>query len=236
MPRKTQNRSVPVASAQPLVVPKGWRPQIGAQVPEFGIETTLGHIDFADWARDRWVVLFSHPAAMTPICTSEFAGVMAARAEFLDRGVRVMGLSASPTRMNLAWLEDLKRISGTPADFPLASDPGGRLLRMFDMIHDTASMACSIRKTIVIGPDRRIRLTAEYPLNVGRSTEELLRSIDALQTVETYHVGTGADWKQGEAVVAFGCATPALFPAGESPFRLITPYMVMVDDPRGKKD
>src|SRR5690606_10781437 len=127
-------------------------------IPPFEAMTTRGPISFADWAAGHWVLLFSHPAAMTPICTTEIAAFAEHGDALRERGVRMFGISPSSCETIETWLDDIKRLFGEPADFPMAEDPDGTLLRLFDMVSEEHDQACAMRKTIVVGPDLRIRM------------------------------------------------------------------------------
>lgn len=175
-----------------------WLPQIGDAVPDFQAETTNGPLSFHEWAGDNWVYLFSHPAAFTPVCTTEMVSLAANIPNFCQRNVKLLGLCGSALEDQRRWHADISRSLGADISFPMIADTQRTLSELFGMLHREQSCDFAIRKSLVIGPDKKIRMISETPHLVGRSTEEVLRTIDALQTVDAYNVGVPADWRQGE--------------------------------------
>jgi alkyl hydroperoxide reductase subunit AhpC len=209
-----------------------WLPRIGDIVPDFRADTTQGPLAFQDWAEGSWVVLFSHPLAFTAVCTTEMASLAAREAEFAQRGARLLGVSSSAPEAARAWVADIARIYGLHLSFPLIADPRAQLCDLFGMVHEKQSETCAIRKTLVIGPDLRIRAIFEYPMLVGRSSDETLRVLDAIQTAEAYNLATPADWQPGDDMVllppAYG--PPATAPGSAAP-RRFADYLATVPDP-----
>lgn len=208
-----------------------WLPQIGDVVPDFHVETTAGPLRFHSWAEGRWVYLFSHPSVFTPVCTTEVASLAAAAPDFRERGVSVLGVSNSGLDAIGRWCAEIERMYPFRIDFPVAEDPEGLLSDLLGAWHEQHMKDCPVRKSLVVGPDLKIRMIFEYPAFVGRSTEELLRVIDALQTVETFNVGTPADWEKGDdCLLLYACGTPGEGrPAGHR--RAPAPYLQTTSDP-----
>lgn len=175
-----------------------WLPQIDDIFPDFEVTTTEGPMRFFDWADGHWSFLFSHPAAFTPVCTTEMVALADARERFAARSVKLLGFTASQLEVQQSWHEDIHRTFGVTVDFPTVDDRNGTLARAFGMIHEKASTSWPIRKSILLDPQMRIRMIFEYPIYVGRSTDEVLRAIDALQAVDEHDVATPADWRLGQ--------------------------------------
>ncbi|EPX84865.1 Peroxiredoxin [Rubellimicrobium thermophilum DSM 16684] len=209
-----------------------WLPRIGDIVPDFRAETNQGPIVFHDWAEGSWIVLFSHPLAFTGVCTTEIAALAAREGEFAQRGARMLALSSSSAEAGRKWVADIARIYGFHVTFPLIADPEGRLCNLFGMLHEKQSESCAIRKTLIIGPDLRIRAIFEYPMVVGRSSDEMLRVLDAIQTAEAYNLATPADWQPGDDLVLLPpeYGPPAIAP-GAAMLRHFAPYLATVADP-----
>lgn len=175
-----------------------WLPQIGDIFPDFEATTTDGPLRFFEWAEGHWSFLFSHPAAFTPVCTTEMIALAAARQDFDQRNVKLLGISASPVDVQLAWRSDIQEKFGFEIDFPTVDDQTGALARVFGMIHDKESSNWPIRKSIILDPQMKIRMIFDYPIYVGRSTDEVLRAIDSMQLIDEHDVATPADWQPGE--------------------------------------
>ncbi|KAA9009894.1 redoxin domain-containing protein [Histidinibacterium aquaticum] len=176
-----------------------WIPRIGDFVPNFGAETTYGPVNFHTYAEGAWTVLFTHPAAFTPVCTTELAMLATISADLRRRGAKVMGLSTGTLQAQRDWQADIAQIFGRRIDFPVICDPDGTLVELFGALHPASDCAnAPVRKTVIIDPSLRIRAISEYPAGVGRSSEEIIRMLDALRTVEEHNVVTGADWQLGD--------------------------------------
>jgi peroxiredoxin (alkyl hydroperoxide reductase subunit C) len=178
-----------------------WLPQIGDLFPDFSVTTTQGPLRFWEWAESSWVHLFSHPAALTPVCTTEMAALADCGPECRALKLKNLALSGSSIDEQLAWHDDITRLFGVTVDFPCAVDPGNKLSRLFGMMHDKESTAWPIRKSFLIDPALRVRLIFEYPFFVGRNIEEVLRTTRALQLHDETGAATPADWDQGDLVI-----------------------------------
>ena len=175
--------------------------RLGDEAPNFEADTTEGRINFHEWKKGSWAVLFSHPKDFTPVCTTELGTVAGLKGEFDKRNVKVVGLSVDPLGSHEKWSGDIKDVTGHALNFPLIADPDKSVANLYDMIHPNASDTATVRSVFVIAPDNKIKLTLTYPASTGRNFVELLRVIDSLQLTSKYSVATPADWKQGEDVI-----------------------------------
>ncbi|MDE8654034.1 peroxiredoxin [Novosphingobium album (ex Liu et al. 2023)] len=171
--------------------------RIGEQVPRFSARTTQGPIDLADF-RGRWLILFSHPADFTPVCTSEFIALARAASKFDALGCALMGVSVDSLYSHLAWLRVIHDMAGVRVEFPIIEDPTMEIARAYGMIGCEAQDASSIRATYFIDPDGVLRATTCYPSTVGRSVPEMLRTLAALQRVQHGTALAPADWEPGQ--------------------------------------
>ncbi len=206
--------------------------RLGDEAPDFTAETTEGTIDFKDWKKDSWAVLFSHPKDFTPVCTTELGMVSKLKPEFDKRNVKVIGLSVDPVSDHTEWAKDIAETQGTELNFPLIADPDRKVADLYDMIHPNANDTLTVRSVFVIGPDDKVKLTLTYPASTGRNFDELLRVIDSLQLTAKHRVATPANWKDGENVIIGGPVSDAeakeLFPQGwDAP----KPYLRIVPQP-----
>ena len=175
-----------------------WVPKLGDNFPDFQASTTNGPLQFYDWADGQWCFVFSHPAAFTAVCTTEIVALAAAYEDFAAREVKLLGFTASPLEDQRNWHHDILKKFGFHVNFPTVDDQTGFFARTFGMVHENESTSGPIRKSFVLDPKMRIRMIFEYPIYVGRSTDEVLRTIDALQAVDEHDVATPADWRPGQ--------------------------------------
>ncbi len=176
-------------------------PKIGDPAPDFTAATTHGEITFSKWAEGKWVVLFSHPADFTPVCSTELTEFGRRAAEFDQRGVRLIGLSVDSVHSHLAWHQNLGKILGVKLPYPLIADSTRAVSELYGMIHPGASATLTVRALFIIDPKRVVRALVYYPLNVGRNVEEVVRLVDALQTADKNGVACPVNWKPGEKVI-----------------------------------
>ena len=205
---------------------------LGDTAPDFTAETTDGTINFHDWKKDSWAVLFSHPKDFTPVCTTELGTVAKLKPEFDKRGVKVIGLSVDPIEDHNKWKADIEETQGTALNFPLIADPDRTVANLYSMIPADAVNNLTVRSVFVVGPDDKIKLTLTYPASTGRNFDELLRVIDSLQLTAKYKVATPANWKDGDDVIIGGPVSDEeakeLFPGGwDAP----KPYLRIVPQP-----
>lgn len=208
--------------------------QLGDIAPDFTAQTTEGPIKFHDFIGSSWVVLFSHPKNFTPICTTELGYTAKLKSEFDRRGVKVIGLSVDALTAHGKWAQDIEETQGYGLNFPLIADPDRKIANLYGMIHPNASDTLTVRSVFVIGPDKKIKLTLNYPASTGRNFDEILRVIDSLQLTAKHQVGTPVNWHYGEDVIIASSVSDEdakkKFPAG---WRAPRPYLRIVPQPRG---
>ncbi|MFN6980652.1 MAG: peroxiredoxin [Brevundimonas sp.] len=174
--------------------------RINDPAPDFIARTTQGEKRLSDY-RGRWLVLFSHPADFTPVCTSEFVA-LAGRADAFDAlGCDLMALSVDSLYSHLAWLKDIYRRFGVKVTFPVIEDPSMAIGHAFGMVDAGSSDSATVRASFVIDPDGIVRAVSWYPMNIGRSVDELLRLVTALQTADREQASTPAGWSPGEPLL-----------------------------------
>lgn len=174
--------------------------RINDVAPDFTARTTQGERRLSDY-RGRWLILLSHPADFTPVCTSEFIA-LARRAEaFAALGCDLMALSVDSLYSHLAWVKDIYSRSGVKVTFPIIEDPSMAIGHAFGMVDAGSSDSATVRATYVIDPQGIVRAISWYPMNIGRSVDELIRLVTALQTSEREHASTPAGWSPGEPLL-----------------------------------
>ena len=175
--------------------------RLGDTVPDFTQDSSMGEISFHDWAGDSWVVLFSHPADYTPVCTTELGEVAKLRSEFDKRNVKTIALSVDDADSHKGWIGDIDETQSTKVDYPILADADKKVSDLYDMIHPNADAKVTVRSVFIIDPNKKLRLTLTYPPSTGRNFPEILRVIDSLQLTDNYSVATPVNWKDGEDVV-----------------------------------
>ena len=208
-------------------------PRIGDKAPAFKAVTTQGEIDFPKQYEGSWVILFSHPADFTPVCTTELGFTAKLKDEFAKRGVKAIALSVDPVDSHHKWIEDINETQNTVVNFPILADADRKVSDLYDLIHPNASDTLTVRSLFVIDPNKKIRLTITYPASTGRNFHEILRVIDSLQLTDNHKVATPANWQDGDEVVI----VPSLkdeeeikkrFPKG---YRAVKPYLRLTPQP-----
>lgn len=174
--------------------------QIGDPAPNFRARTTMGDISLSDY-RGHWVMIFSHPADFTPVCTSEFVALSRAADQFAALGCKLIAVSIDSLYSHLAWIRAIREHFGVAVSFPIVEDPSLVIGRAYGMIADDAPDAATLRSTFFIDPDGQIRATMSYPATIGRSVDEMLRVLAALQKVDSDNVVTPEGWRPGDAVL-----------------------------------
>jgi peroxiredoxin (alkyl hydroperoxide reductase subunit C) len=179
----------------------GGIPRIGDTAPDFTAITTDGEITFSQWQDGQWVVLFSHPADFTPVCTTELMEFARMSDEFKKRKVKLIGLSVDSIHSHLAWIENIREKLGVEIPFPLIADLDTKVAQKYGMIHGGASGTATVRAVFVIDPKRIVQALIYYPMSNGRNVDEILRLIDSLQMSQAKGVATPVNWRPGEKVV-----------------------------------
>ena len=207
--------------------------RLGDIAPNFTQDSSDGPIDFYQWAGDAWVVLFSHPADFTPVCTTELGKTAALSGEFAKRGVKPIAVSVDPADKHKDWIGDINDTQNTTVNFPILADPDRKIADLYDLIHPNASTTATVRSVFVIDPKKIIRTTITYPASTGRNFDEILRVIDSLQLTDKYKVATPVNWKHGDDVIIVAAVSnddaKALFPGGWDEKK---PYLRLVKQPK----
>lgn len=207
--------------------------RLGDIAPDFQQESTAGPISFHEWAGNSWVVLFSHPADFTPVCTTELGKTAALSTEFARRGVKPIAVSVDPLESHGKWVNDINETQNTTVNFPILADADKKVANLYDMIHPNSLVNATVRSVFIIDPKHVIRATLTYPASTGRNFDEILRVIDSLQLTDSHKVATPANWKDGDDVVIIpSLQDPAeiaqRFPKG---FKAVKPYLRLTPQP-----
>ncbi len=207
--------------------------RLGDTVPDFAQESTEGTIRFHAWAGNSWVVLFSHPADFTPVCTTELGKTAALAGEFARRGVKPIAVSVDPVESHRSWVNDINETQNTTVNFPILADADKKVATLYDMIHPNSLVNATVRSVFIVDPKKTLRATFTYPASTGRNFDEILRVIDSLQLTDNHKVATPANWKDGDDVVILpSLQDPAeisqRFPKG---FKALKPYLRLTPQP-----
>jgi len=182
-------------------------PRIGDKAPSFKAVTTQGEINFPEQYAGKWVILFSHPADFTPVCTSEFMTFASMEAKFSELNCQLVGLSVDGLYSHIAWLRTIKDkieykgMKNVEVKFPLIEDITMNVAKAYGMMQPGESSTKAVRAVFFIDPKGIIRTIIYYPLSMGRNFDELLRVLQALQTADAFGVATPADWRPGDDVI-----------------------------------
>ena len=183
---------------------------IGSTAPDFTADTTQGKINFHEWIGDGWAILFSHPKAFTPECTTELGYMAGLKDEFARRNTKLLGLSVDTADDNRRWLPDIEEVSGNKVDYPIIGDSDLNVAKLYNMLPAdesgtsegrTAANNATVRTVYIIGPDKKIRAMLLYPMSNGRNFDEILRLLDSIQLTEAKGVATPVNWNKGEKVI-----------------------------------
>lgn len=176
-------------------------PRIGDDAPNFTARTTKGDITLSDFAEGKWIIMFSHPADFTPVCTTELSGFATRKAEFDALNTELLGLSIDSIHSHLGWVNNVHEKTGVYFDFPIIADIDMKVAKLYGMLQPNESTTAAVRAVFFIDPNKKIRLIMYYPLNVGRNMNEILRALVALQTSDANKVAMPLDWKPGDKVI-----------------------------------
>ncbi|GEC16930.1 peroxiredoxin [Nitrobacter winogradskyi] len=189
----------------PRLTPSPFPLRMGDAAPDFEARSTKGPIRLSDY-RGRWLVFFSHPADFTPVCTTEFVALAKAQDRFAALDCALLGLSVDSLYSHLAWTLTITELFAVEIPFPVIEDPSMMVGRAYGMIDEAAENSASVRATYFIDPEGVIRAITHYPLTIGRSIDEMVRMVAALQATASSQKLAPANWQPGE---------PLLLPADE---------------------
>jgi peroxiredoxin 2/4 len=182
-------------------------PMIGDEAPAFKAPTTQGEIDFPAQYKGKWVILFSHPADFTPVCTTEFMSFAKLYPQFQALNCELIGLSIDSGYSHIAWLRTIaekiewKDMKGIQVTFPVIADPMGTVAILYGMLQPKADTTKAVRAVFFIDPEGMVRAMLYYPLSNGRNFDEILRLLVAMQTSDEHQIATPADWQPGDEVI-----------------------------------
>ncbi|KAJ2956411.1 hypothetical protein NQZ79_g7724 [Umbelopsis isabellina] len=213
--------------------------RLGSTAPDFEAQTTKGPIKFHDFIGDNWVVLFSHPADFTPVCTTELGLVAALQDEFDARGVKVIGLSANELESHEKWIADINEVNNVDLKFPIIADPKREISALYDMLDyqditnvDQKGIPFTVRSVFIIDPKKTVRLILTYPASTGRNFDEILRVVDSLQLGDKHRITTPGNWKKGDDVIVHPSVSTdeaqKIFPKG---VKVVKPYLRLTPSP-----
>lgn len=207
--------------------------QLGDIAPDFTQDSSEGPIHFYEWMDGKWVVLFSHPADFTPVCTTELGFMAKIKNEFDERDAKVIALSVDPVASHVEWVKDINETQKTRLNYPILADADRKVANLYGMIHPNANNTLTVRSVFIIDPNKKIRLIITYPASTGRNFEEILRVLDSLQLTDNYSVATPVNWHEGDdCVIVPSLTDPAIlkekFPKG---YTQLKPYLRMTPQP-----
>jgi len=185
-------------------------PRINEVAPDFEANTTQGMLKLSDFtSKGKWVVLFSHPADFTPVCTTEFVEFSKRHDDFVKRNVQLIGNSVDSVYSHIAWIRNIEQNFGVKVQFPVIADLDQKVAQAYGMVHETVSDTATVRAVFVIDPKNAVRAIIYYPMSLGRSVDEIVRIVDALQTADANACSTPANWQPGDKVIVPAPATQA---------------------------
>lgn len=206
--------------------------RLGDYAPDFKAETSLGPINFYEWAAKDWIVFLSHPKDFRPVCTTELGYLAKIKIQFDKRQVKILGLSVDTAASHREWIKDINETQRCTVTFPIVADENRAIAKQYNMIHPNEFADLTVRSIYLIDPSHRIRLIMAYPALTGRDFDELLRVIDSLQLSQEHKVATPANWRRGDdCVVVPSLATEDIgdqFPQG---VREVKPYLRLTPEP-----
>lgn len=213
--------------------------RINDEIPNLTVETDQGAIALHDFVGDGWAIIFSHPKDFTPVCTTEFGAVAQLEEEWAKRGTKVLGVSVDGVNDHKRWKADIETAGGAKPGFPIVADTGLELSKAFDMLPSEAYLpdgrtpndTATVRSVFIIGPDKTLKLSMTYPMNVGRNFAEVLRALDGLQVANGKGVATPANWQVGQDVVIPATVSDADAAEKFGEFTTVLPYLRLTKQP-----
>jgi peroxiredoxin (alkyl hydroperoxide reductase subunit C) len=175
-------------------------PRLNEPAPQFEAASTHGPIKLSDY-KGSWLVLFSHPADFTPVCTTELIAFAKKAPEFEAKGVKLLGLSIDSIYSHIAWMKNIEQNFDVQIPFPVIADLDMKVAQKFGMIHPGAATTATVRCVFVIDPNQNVRAMIYYPLSNGRSIDEVMRLVTALQTTDKHGRATPEAWCPGDKVI-----------------------------------
>jgi peroxiredoxin 2/4 len=176
-------------------------PRIGEQAPDFDVVTTTGQLKLSEYNKDHWVILFSHPADFTPVCTTEMMGFANEKDFFAAHNTKLIGLSIDSIHSHIAWVNAVHEKTGVLFEFPIIADIDMKISKLYGMLQPGESETAAVRAVFIIDPASKVRLVMYYPLNVGRNMEEIKRTLIALQTSDENKCAMPLNWNVGDKVI-----------------------------------
>lgn len=176
-------------------------PRIGDMAPDFESITTNGKIKFSEYNKGSWVILFSHPADFTPVCTTEMSEFAVQEEEFAKHNTKLMGLSIDSIHSHIAWVNNVKKNMGILMKFPIIADIDMKVSKLYGMLQPGESETAAVRAVFFMDPNGKIRLIMYYPLNVGRNMDEIWRALHALQASDKHKVAMPLNWRPGDKAI-----------------------------------
>ena len=177
-------------------------PRINEAAPDFQAKSTHGVIRLSDYtSRGKWVLLFSHPADFTPVCTTEFVEFARKYPEFEKRNVQLIGVSVDSVPAHIAWLRNIEQHFSVRVEFPVIADLDQKVAAGYGLVHEAVSDTAAVRAVFFIDPKQNVRALLYYPQSLGRNIAEIIRVFDALQTADANAVSTPANWEPGKPVI-----------------------------------
>ncbi len=213
--------------------------RINDTIPNLEVETDQGTFKLHDWIGDSWAVIFSHPKDFTPVCTTEFGAVAQLADEWEKRGTKVLGVSVDSAEDHVKWKDDIEKVGGAKASFPIVADTDLTMAKAFDMLPAEAYLpdgrtpndTATVRTVYIIGPDKKLKLSMTYPMNVGRNFSEVLRALDGLQTAAKHTIATPANWNVGEDIIIPTSVSDEDAKTKYGTFETVLPYLRRAKQP-----
>jgi len=183
-------------------------PRIMDPAPNFESKSTHGIIRLSDYTtKGKWVMLFSHPSDFTPVCSTEFIEFAKRHDDFERLNVQLIGVSIDSIFSHIAWIRDLESIAGVQVKFPVIADLDQKVSQAYGLVHEAVSDTAAVRSVFAIDPKGNVRALLYYPMQLGRSVDELIRIFQGLQTVDANGVSCPANWVPGDPVIVAAPAT-----------------------------
>lgn len=211
--------------------------RLGSAAPNFQCDSTKGELDFYDYLGDSWGLLLSHPADYTPVCTTELGAASALQDEWEKRNVKVLALSVDSVEDHLGWAKDVDETSNSTMTYPILADTDRKISKAYNMLPElegdqTDMDVFTSRAVFIVDPEKKLRLTINYPASTGRNFDEIIRVIDSLQATNGKPLATPMNWQKGDDFIIAPHVTneeaAKLFPKG---FKEVLPYLRYTPDP-----